>query len=356
MNDPLKISFITVCMGRKQHIQQTLKKNILDNADYPNVEFVLLDYNSKDKLGEWVKQNMKKEIESGSLKYYRTEDPSFFHRSHSRNMAFRLATGDILCNIDADNYTGHGFATYINHKFLENKNAFLIYNHMDYRKAKRDLVGRFCCRKEDFIAVNGYDETFANYGYEDKDIYERLKNAGREEMFIEHDRFLQSIQHEPALRHGNEAFSSQFKNYYISYISPEQSNVLCLMKDKTFQKGTIIREDSKYSFRILEKKWETGSWQIKGKRLYLITKKKGQQELVFIANNVLIDLSNAPFKTYVECIDKETLHQIITRHSSLSNQEYFIHNIENKITKVNSGSFGTGSVTFNFHPDKHNLV
>ena len=55
---PYKISFATVCMNRLHHIRQTLPKNIADNSDYENVEFILLDYNSSDGLEEWVKETM----------------------------------------------------------------------------------------------------------------------------------------------------------------------------------------------------------------------------------------------------------------------------------------------------------
>ncbi|KKL80749.1 hypothetical protein LCGC14_2001600, partial [marine sediment metagenome] len=49
-----KISFCTTCMGRLYNLKETLPKNIEANGEYPNVEFVILDYNSSDGLGDWV--------------------------------------------------------------------------------------------------------------------------------------------------------------------------------------------------------------------------------------------------------------------------------------------------------------
>ncbi|MFD2148711.1 glycosyltransferase family 2 protein [Mucilaginibacter antarcticus] len=70
-----KISFCTTCMNRLSHLKQTLKRNILDNEDYPNLEFILLDYNSTDGLKEYVRSELHTFITSKKLVYYRTEEP-----------------------------------------------------------------------------------------------------------------------------------------------------------------------------------------------------------------------------------------------------------------------------------------
>lgn len=44
------ISFCTVCMNRTLHLKETLIKNIRDNSAYPNLEYVLLNYGSKDEM------------------------------------------------------------------------------------------------------------------------------------------------------------------------------------------------------------------------------------------------------------------------------------------------------------------
>ena len=51
-----KVSICTTCMDRLSDLKQTLPQNIQDNLDYPNVEFVVLDYNSKkDDVDGWIK-------------------------------------------------------------------------------------------------------------------------------------------------------------------------------------------------------------------------------------------------------------------------------------------------------------
>src|SRR5882757_4285785 len=119
-----KISVCTVSMNRLHHIRETLPVNIIENIRYPNIEFVLLDYNSSDGLEDWVRLNMMTYIDSGILKYYRTAEPAYFQLSHSRNMVTCLSSGDILCMIDGDNYAGVDYAHWINSIFIQKgKNA-----------------------------------------------------------------------------------------------------------------------------------------------------------------------------------------------------------------------------------------
>ena len=70
------ISFCISCRGRLHHLRRTLPQNIADNRDYPNLEFILLDYNSTDGLGEWVKHELSEEIANGQLNYYFTSQPT----------------------------------------------------------------------------------------------------------------------------------------------------------------------------------------------------------------------------------------------------------------------------------------
>ena len=113
-NEPYKkISVVTTCMNRLDDLKKTLPKNILDNADYPS-EFVLLDYGSTDGLEDWIKNEMMSYVLDGSLVYYKALNQKNFNPNHSRNMSFRLANGEIITNVDADNYTNVGFLSRIN--------------------------------------------------------------------------------------------------------------------------------------------------------------------------------------------------------------------------------------------------
>jgi glycosyltransferase involved in cell wall biosynthesis len=54
---------------------------------------------------------------------------------------------------------------------------------VDWSQARSDLTGAKTCNlavwREDLLAVNGFDEDFVGWGYEDSDLVQRLLNAGR---------------------------------------------------------------------------------------------------------------------------------------------------------------------------------
>src|ERR1022692_1110347 len=97
----VKISVCTTCMGRTHDLKETLLHNILDNEDYRALEFVILNYNSPDDMHDFmISSTVRPHIENGRVKYLRTRSPQFYSMSHSRNVAFRNATGHIVTNVD----------------------------------------------------------------------------------------------------------------------------------------------------------------------------------------------------------------------------------------------------------------
>ena len=172
------ISICTTCMNRLYDLCLTLPANIEAERSYPNVEFVLLDYNSSDGLGDWVKSEMMKYIESGRLVYYRTEEPQFYNFAHSRNVAFRLATGDIVNNVDADNYTFTGKPKECWSSYL-NKMANDCLDRIMLARGKRVNHGRLGFYKRDFVdLLGGYDERITHYGQDQYDIMRRAWHLG----------------------------------------------------------------------------------------------------------------------------------------------------------------------------------
>jgi len=181
----MKIAFITACMGRLSHLKMTLQKNIKDNIiNYPNCKFYLLDYNSKDGLEKWVLINMQKYIDTNKLVYLKNTDAKFFRFAHSRNQLIRSVDydTDVIVNLDADNYTGFGFAKYISETLKPNR--FMVgclfngktFDPIGYSDTLLGTYGRIAVRKNELQKINGYDESFKDWGFEDSDLYLRLMN------------------------------------------------------------------------------------------------------------------------------------------------------------------------------------
>lgn len=195
-----RISFLTTCMNRLHHLVETLPKNVNWNLDYPNLEFIVLDYNSPDGLGEWIRRYMAKSIVSGTLVYYKYCESSYFRYSHSRNMLLRLASGNIVCNLDADNLTGRGFARYLIDKLKEVdfltgaiiSSAKIIPHSLD--GVAMGCFGRIACSREILLKIGGYNEEIVHWGFEDRDLFLRLKGVGYSSDHIASP-FLFSIPH-----------------------------------------------------------------------------------------------------------------------------------------------------------------
>lgn len=177
-----KISFCTTCMGRLYDLKETLPKNIESNKSYPYVEFVVLDYNSNDGLGDWMKNNMMGHIESGIVSYYRTDEPKYFSMAHSRNIAYKVANGEIVNNLDSDNYTfdieGKKLATECLASCI-NRMANDSPSKTFFAKGKRSMHGRIGFYKSEFISeLGGYNEELLGYGHDDHDLVQRAWALG----------------------------------------------------------------------------------------------------------------------------------------------------------------------------------
>jgi len=167
-----KISFYTTCMGRLHHLRLTMPVNLRAAASYGNVEFVLLNYNSPDGLDDWVQAELAPYLDSGVVQYYKTTRPQKYDSSKAKNTAARLATGDIVCNLDADNWLGHGFAEHL---------ATLFDAPRTIVRAEcpwGGVYGRISVFREDFLALGGHDESFRGYGFDDTDFINRARAAG----------------------------------------------------------------------------------------------------------------------------------------------------------------------------------
>lgn len=200
-----KISFCITSMDRLSHIKETLIQNIKNNRIYPAVEFILLDYSSKDGLKDWVYQNCKRYLDSGVLKFYRIEGEQKFHMARAKNLAHSHATGDILCNLDADNFTNKDFAYFINHIFNKNKDSILT---PDENQDQTDIGGRICISKQNFEKLNGYDEEYVGWGMEDLDFKKRAIKNGLVKIDIPLI-FLDAIKHDDDLREKNMILSKE---------------------------------------------------------------------------------------------------------------------------------------------------
>ena len=267
-----KIAFCITCMNRIEHIQATLLKNIQDNYLVDDVEFVLLDYNSADGLSEWVAENFSEYIKEGILTYYKTFTPTAYHRSHSRNMAFKLANAELVCNLDADNFLGEGFASFLIEQFEREEGIFCSSNYHI-----RDVIGRICMRKKDFLQIRGYNEIFSGYGFEDVELTHRLKRNGLKQRVFANLRYYGAIRHLHEDRLSEEDSGKSQYRVFLSYLSPYETHYVAIKKDNRYERGLLV--DNRHinetlvdktlehyekildeRFQVMPEDFEEGSW------------------------------------------------------------------------------------------------
>jgi hypothetical protein len=227
----LRISFCTTSMNRLHHIRETLPRNVKDNLSYDNLEFVLLNYNSTDDIDNWIKENMMDQIKTRRLIYIKNNQFKFFNRSHAKNIVTRFASGDIVCNVDADNFTGQNFAHFVNDHFHKDSNIFLIGS----REGDGNVAGRVCTWKTDFETVRGYDERIVDYGHEDNDLYNRLERHGRRRVKVENIEYLAAIKHDIGDRMNNGIYINEIE-FALESTSGQGIEAYLLKKPNKFER------------------------------------------------------------------------------------------------------------------------
>lgn len=197
----MQIVFCITCKGRVQHVERTLPQNLKDN---PGAKFVLLDYASQDHLLGYLKERQRSAIDSGLLAVYsyRTEGP--FRMAHAKNMAHRcglLEGAEVLVNLDADNFTGPGFAEYVEAEFQHLPGVFLWARMVKDVEGRlpRGISGRIAVSSRAFLKAGGYDERYDAWGPDDKDFAARVARLGYEAQEID-PLFLNAIMHTDKLR------------------------------------------------------------------------------------------------------------------------------------------------------------
>ncbi|MBN8543260.1 MAG: glycosyltransferase [Alphaproteobacteria bacterium] len=202
-----KVSYCTTVRGETYEamLKETLPKNLALEQDNPNVEFIVVDYGGTPDIGQWIQSTFPDEIVSGKLQYVRFEAPHF-EMAHSKNMAHRMASGDILCNLDCDNFLAEGHTDWLVKTLTENPRTVVtsvtatmlesIIQKLDAARIKIQrkldpeaepkswLGGRVAMWKEDFIKIGGYDERYSAWCPDDVNIAMRAVETGLRPKFL----------------------------------------------------------------------------------------------------------------------------------------------------------------------------
>ncbi len=190
----LRLTFCITHKNREAYLKQTLAQNLRDNKHNQNVDFVLVDFNDNYSMVDWLKSEFKSQLADSQLKAYHSEEMSEWHASKAKNCAHMLAEGDILVNLDCDNFTGPNGGDFVMAKFIEAEEELIFWQNS--RKKLDGTYGRIAIANKTFHELGGYNEAFLSMGFQDGDLIKRAKVLGLKLCRDVNSKYNEAIQHE----------------------------------------------------------------------------------------------------------------------------------------------------------------
>lgn len=171
-----KISYCTTCKGRLWQLRQTLPVNIKQTSE--TCDIVLLDYHSEDGLEDYIKSEFDEYLKDGRLKYYKLLTPiDGFDMAYAKHIAHMLAEGELLFNLDADNFIG---STIDEMRDLP-RDKILIPKIINGTATAR--CGRVGISRLNYLRVGGYDIEMLGMQNDDGDLVHRCWLGGLRFVF-----------------------------------------------------------------------------------------------------------------------------------------------------------------------------
>ena len=124
----MKISYCITCFNRFWQLNKTLSYNFNSLINDNNIEIILVDFNGEDSddIYNFIINNFQNEIINKKLYYYKRINNDFkWNMSIAKSVSHRLATGDILVNLDCDNYLQKDDSIFIRNLFTKNMNILV---------------------------------------------------------------------------------------------------------------------------------------------------------------------------------------------------------------------------------------
>jgi predicted glycosyltransferase involved in capsule biosynthesis len=167
------ISLCTTCMNRIEFLDLTIFRNIrlikeFNTSNSNKFEISLCNYNSKDNLDKFVSNNLQEYINLGLLRYVKVNNKEYFNMSHSKNIAHKYSTGNVLINFDCDNILNEDVINFI-------YQTFISYDINKIYLCDSECLGFIGLSRFNFFKLGGYNENLFSYGFDDVDLKRRLE-------------------------------------------------------------------------------------------------------------------------------------------------------------------------------------
>ena len=229
------LSFCISHKNRVDHIKATLPKNLDDNRTQSDkIEFVLADFQEDDQVTDWVAKELITDIQSGYLKYYRIPMKGW-SSPIAKNTAHWLANGELLTNLDADNFTGVEGGKFVIDQYQKESNELMLWQ---FSRVRRDgSFGRITLTRAMFDQLGGYDEQLGEMGFQDNDLMNRAMAMGIKRIEINDRRFNKAIKHQ------------KYRPKQISFRDLNRENAA--LSKRNVSEGKLVANEGVYGIRSL---------------------------------------------------------------------------------------------------------
>lgn len=229
------VSLFTAVKNRYSNLEEALPTWL----SHPNIdEVIILDWDSETSIIPLVNKYQDSRIVLVEVK----SQPRWI-LSFAYNLSARFTSRTQLLKIDADVKVLPGF--FEQHELRPGR--FFCGN---WRRRRNDnelhLNGMVYLHREDFFAVNGYNEFIKFYGWDDSDLYQRLQDKGFQRFDFEYDT-LYHIPHTGRTVH-------QHKPDYLEGIPEEERASLATLQNRhlgnTYGRWNNVR--SMMQFQVMQ--------------------------------------------------------------------------------------------------------
>jgi hypothetical protein len=140
--------------------------------DQRDIEFVLVDFDTPG-VREHVEKHFREELSSGYLRYFHCAQLPYWHAPLAKNTSHRVATGDILVNLDCDNFTGPRGGRFVMNLFEQFGMDTLF--HQKNPDTDEANWGRIAMSRASFHKLGGYAEDLMPAGGQDWDLLAKFR-------------------------------------------------------------------------------------------------------------------------------------------------------------------------------------
>jgi glycosyltransferase involved in cell wall biosynthesis len=142
----LKISVITPSLNQADFIEKAINSVLCQY--YSNFEHIIIDGGSNDNTIDILKKY-------NHLKWISEKDSG---QSNAINKGFKLATGDIICWLNSDDYFDADTFTRVSDYFFEHPDCSILYGDITYVDEKNTIVRRIAGNEISHLTLSIYPD------------------------------------------------------------------------------------------------------------------------------------------------------------------------------------------------------